>query len=271
MTPEVKAVEDLNLDRYSKAEWHAIRRLALTLAYGMLSSGAETYRIEETAQRILEAYGAVQVDVFAIANFLSISFETPSGREYYAQKRVHTRADNLNHVARLNSYTRQICATTPDANQALLEVREILNERRAEGLLAQVLITGYVGFGFALMLGAGIKGAIFAFFVDMILRLIIFPLQKWQANRLFINMIGGFIVTLLAGTAPYFGLGDSRSIITAASFMYLFPGISLMNSIRDIISNDLVAGLSKLLETLLAALSIAIGSGLVLGLEHLLA
>ncbi len=253
----------------TREKWEAIRRLALGLSHGMLSAGAETYRIEETAERVLRAYGAENIDIFAIANYLSISFESPEGEEFFAQRRVPSRSDNLDHIIKLNDLTRRICKTTPEPGQALSEVREIMSSRASEKLYTQVLITGYVGFGFALMIGAGLWGALYAFVIDVILKLCIFPLQKLQVNRLFVNIIGGFIVTILTAFTGYFGLGHLRTVITAGSFMYLFPGISLMNSIRDLISNDTIAGLSKLLETLLAALSIAIGSGLALGVERL--
>ncbi len=254
----------------SKAEWDEIRKLALALAHGMLKSGAETYRIEETAHRVLEAYGASDINVFAISNFLSVSFETPEGDEYYGQKRVQSRDDNLWRIALLNDYTRKVCAQTPSPEGAVARVDEIMGTTNNKGFWTQILITAYVGFGFALMLGCSIFGAIFAFFLDAIMRLVIFPLQKLAVNKMFVNIVGGFVVTILAVFTANFGLSHERSMIVAASFMYLFPGISLMNSIRDIISNDLVAGLSKLLETLLAALSIAIGAGVALGFEHLL-
>lgn len=254
---------------YSRADWEAIRRLALILAHGMLSSGSETYRIEETAQHVLAAYGAVNIDVFAIANYLALSFENNAGEEYFAQKRVLKRSDNLDRIIKLNAYTREVCQTTPDPHEAIIKVQEIMAEEREEGFIQQVLITGFVGFSFALMLRAGIYGAIFAFFLDVLLKICIWPLEKLQVNKLFINIFGGFLITLLASTCAYFGLGSLRTVITAGSFMYLFPGLSLMNSIRDLISNDTVAGLSKLFETLLAALSIAIGSGLALTFERL--
>ncbi len=253
----------------SKAEWDSIRKLALALAHGMLKSGAETYRIEETAYRVLEAYGATDINVFAISNFLSVSFETPEGDEFYGQKRVQSRDDNLWRIALLNDYTRRVCSKTPNPEGAAAKVDEIMRTVNHQGFWTQILITAYVGFGFALMLGTSIYGAIYAFFLDAIMRFIIFPLQKLAVNKMFVNIVGGFVVTILAIFTHNFGLNHERSLIVAASFMYLFPGISLMNSIRDIISNDLVAGLSKLLETLLAALSIAIGAGVALGFEHL--
>ena len=45
--------------------------------------------------------------------------------------------------------------------------------------------------------------------------------------------------------------------------MLLIPGLVLTNSIRDIISEDIIAGLLRLCEAILTALSIAIGFGLV--------
>jgi uncharacterized membrane protein YjjP (DUF1212 family) len=44
--------------------------------------------------------------------------------------------------------------------------------------------------------------------------------------------------------------------------MLLIPGITMVNAIRDTISGDLVAGISRTVEALIVALAIAIGTGL---------
>ena len=46
--------------------------------------------------------------------------------------------------------------------------------------------------------------------------------------------------------------------------MNLVPGLALTNVMRDIIAGDLVAGLTKLVEALLTATGIALGTGVAL-------
>ena len=47
-----------------------------------------------------------------------------------------------------------------------------------------------------------------------------------------------------------------------AGALYLFPGIMLVNSIRDLIASDYLAGLIKMIETRSGATALAAGSGI---------
>ena len=51
---------------------------ATTLGYRLAMSGAETFRVEETIQRVLRAYG-YQAEAFAIPNCLIVSIITQTG------------------------------------------------------------------------------------------------------------------------------------------------------------------------------------------------
>ena len=48
--------------------------------------------------------------------------------------------------------------------------------------------------------------------------------------------------------------------------MLLVPGLAITNAIRDTISGDLLAGISRAVEAFLIAVAIAVGSGIVLRL-----
>lgn len=240
-------------------------KLVITLGHYLQKCAAETYRVEESCSYLLNAYGCTDVEVFAVANYISLAFTGPSGKEFSAQKRLHLRSDNLRKIDLLNAKTRQICEQKPSPEQALKEI-EAINALPSYSFPAQVLICGLVGFGFTFLLKGSLAACAYAFGIDVVLRLLLELFYKEQTNRIFVNIIGGMIVTFLAWPCRYLGLADEMNFIVAGSFMYLFPGIALMNSIRDIIASDYLAGLTKLLETILVAMSIAIGSGLALSL-----
>ena len=48
--------------------------------------------------------------------------------------------------------------------------------------------------------------------------------------------------------------------------MLLVPGMIITNAIRDTISGDLVSGLTKAAEAILIAVSIAVGTGMVMNI-----
>ena len=52
--------------------------------------------------------------------------------------------------------------------------------------------------------------------------------------------------------------------------MLFVPGVALTNSIRDFLSGDMLSGVSRLVEALLTAVSLAAGAGVVLKLWDLM-
>ena len=70
---------------------------ATDLGYELAMSGAETYRVEESINRVLASYG-VESEVFAIPNCLTVSIETPDGRPMTRMRRIGFHGNDLNRV-----------------------------------------------------------------------------------------------------------------------------------------------------------------------------
>ena len=51
--------------------------------------------------------------------------------------------------------------------------------------------------------------------------------------------------------------------VIISTIMLLVPGLAFTNAIRDTVSGDLLSGLSRIVEALLTAVALAVGSGLV--------
>ena len=62
------------------------------------------------------------------------------------------------------------------------------------------------------------------------------------------------------------GLGHNPDFITIGALMILVPGIAFTNAMRDIMAGDLTSGVNKVVEALLIATAIALGTGFVLSL-----
>ncbi len=246
-----------------------VLQLASTLAYGFVYCGSETYRSEDSTERILKAYGCEDVEILVLANYFTITF-TKDGETYHTQKRIYSSSNNMRKLDLLNTKTREIVGAKPDPVQMREEVRQIITNHLH--IFPQTLvITGFIGLTFTLLLGGSVTAALYAFVVDFITRIILEPFYKLDTNRLFVNMFGGLLVVLLAFPCNFIGMGHEQAMIVSGSFMFLFPGVSLVNSIRDIIASDYIAGFTKLLETILVALGIALGSGLGLSIiRHLI-
>lgn len=249
----------MNQDRELNCK--SVLETAVTLGYSLLKCGAETYRVEDSCHRVLEAYGCQEIEIFAVANYIAVSFRSPQGKLFYGQRRVHTRSNNLTQLDLLNQETRKITQFGEDPEVAQEKIIEIMKPMTVP-LWKQCFITGLVGISFTMMLGGSLRAGLVAFLVNVCLRLILNPLIRLETNQIFINILGGITVTLLAWPCHLIGLGKEYNLIVSGAFMYLFPGIALMNSVRDIVASDYIAGITRLMETVLVALSIAIGSSI---------
>ena len=59
--------------------YEELLEFAVSLANKLQACGAETYRVEETINRIIEAYGVERVDAFVIPSSIMASLETDEG------------------------------------------------------------------------------------------------------------------------------------------------------------------------------------------------
>ncbi|HHV41347.1 MAG TPA: threonine/serine exporter family protein [Clostridiaceae bacterium] len=240
-----------------------IVQLAALIGTGLMTNGAETYRVEDSMQSIMESYDDILTNpqVFGITHYITISAQNRSGDTIVVTENVRGVITNFNRVDLLNNLTRRICREKPDPALALADAKAILAFPR----YSQLINTGGValtGFSFTLLSGSTLIPAIWAAVVSALLTFMVSPLRRLGSNRIFINIIRGALVYAMISPVLFTQYSSQVHLMTAGAFMYLFPGIILVNSIRDLIASDYLAGLIKLIETILAATALAIGSGI---------
>ena len=82
--------------------------VATDLGYELAMCGAETYRVEESINRIMESYG-IQAEVFSIPNCLIVSMETSDGKPLTRMRRIGHHGNDLDGVERFSGLSRAIC------------------------------------------------------------------------------------------------------------------------------------------------------------------
>lgn len=97
---------------------------AVAVAVRLQSCGAETYRVEETVVRIIEAYGIDKSDVFVIPGSIFAGLEDENGQVYSKIRRVKNIDTLLDGVEMYSAFCRRICAETPPVRQARQLLRE---------------------------------------------------------------------------------------------------------------------------------------------------
>lgn len=234
--------------------------IATEVGYLLLASGAEIYRVEESVERILLAYGVEEADAFAIPSSLIVTVRR-EGMTHTQLRRVHDRGLDLSRVQRYNDLCRRICRDTPGL-PAVLQELEAIKATPRRGLPMQVLATALSSGAFAPFFGGSLPDALCAALIGAALRLLLWQMDRFRANSFFINIIASGFSAAMAVLAVRAGLGRQVDKIVIAAFMNLVPGVAMTNAIRDIIAGDLVAGLTKLTEALLTAIAMALGAGI---------
>lgn len=242
-----------------------LAELAVTAGYCLLENGAETYRVEESAVRIITAYGVADCDVFAVPSCIIVTLtalgENGEIQSFTRMKRIKERGTNLDRVSKINDICRNICKNTPACKSACRELCSMA-QSPVYPFAVQVAATAAISFAFTLFFGGDLGGACWAVLCGVVLRLAMHGMERFDVNNFFANIGGSAIVAAAAFLGVALGISEGFDKIIIGTLMNLVPGVALTNSMRDIIAGDLLSGMTKLLEALMTAAAIALGSGI---------
>ena len=96
-----------SVSQYGYAD--AVLCTALDVGEGLLRSGAEITRVEDTITRICKHYGAVHVEVFSITTLIIASIRMDDGGQSSQNRHVPTSSNNLHRLQTYNAISREIC------------------------------------------------------------------------------------------------------------------------------------------------------------------
>lgn len=247
----------------STAEYQKLLNIAIDLGHFLLESGAEIYRVEESIQRVLYAYGIKHVDVFAIPSNITVTITMADDTCFTRLRRIYSRGTNYQMVEDLNSLSRYICEQRPPVEEIRLKLKEI-HHKPVYPNWAMILAFAGISFAFALFFGGNLRDAMVALFAGALIRVVIGEMEHLHTNGFFINLINSLLVTLIALLTVRHHLADHSNYIIIGTLMTLVPGVAITNSMRDVIAGDLMAGMVRGLEALLVALALALGTGVAL-------
>lgn len=231
---------------------------ALDIGEQMLISGAEVSRVELAISMICKAYGCRRADVFIITSSMILTVEDSQGNHATQTRRIIGTATDLTKLHKLNALSRRICAETPCYGDVQGQLKAICDEK-PYSLWLQVLGSGLIAFAFTVFFGGSWFDGGVAAILGMALRVLTRLLQKAAANQIIVNVIASFALSVGAIGLVRLGLGQDANKILIGNIMLLIPGIALTNSLRDLISGDIITGLLRFLDAVLVAAAIAAG------------
>jgi uncharacterized membrane protein YjjP (DUF1212 family) len=230
------------------------------LCHRLAMCGAETFRVEETANRIMAAYN-IQAEIFAIPNCITISIETPEGKPMTRMRRVGLHGTDLDSVERYNLLSRKICAQKPEPKEALIWLKETTASLHTYSTALYLLGNFIGGAGWGIFFGGGIAEGLLAGLCGLLIGLISRFTTALKVNDFFATIFSAFAMSLLAYGAASLGFVGSADTAIIGALMILVPGLLFTNAMRDIIYGDTNSGTNRIVQVILIAVAIALGTG----------
>ena len=254
-----KPVEILNRQTRVSMDYNTIMDLAADLGYELSISGAETFRVEDSMSRVLQSYG-IESEVFAIPNYLIVSILTETGKPITRMRRIGYHGNNLDAVEKLNAQSRRICSQHPEPEQAmaLLDgVRRSIPHYR----LPMYLSGNFLGAaGFALLFGCGFLDMLLSGVCGILGGIINRFMDKMKVNPFFVTILSAFVMALTAYGLNVNGAVENVDGVVIGALMILVPGLLFTNAMRDIIYGDTNSGITRIVQVLLIAMGMALGT-----------
>ena len=211
--------------------------LAGLAAQIILENGAETYRVEDTVQRLCRSYGFEDTEVLALSTGVVVSITVPGHNEAVI-RRVSKRQMDLWRVNAVNALSRQVAQKGVPLAEARAQM-EAIARRQA--------------MGDQWMIPAAAQAVAYAF-------------RRAEISLVLSSLTGGLVCSAVTMLAFYlFGLSPaSVETILSGAIMPLISGLMMTNAVRDALRGDLLSAMARGMEALLVAVMVALGISLLL-------
>lgn len=240
-------------------DYSLLTDLTVRIGYELAVGGAETFRIEDTMRRIMEAYG-VECQTFAIPNCVMVSLEDADGKPLMIMKRVGFHGNDLERVEQLNALSRRICAQTPEMAAAREWLDETLHACRVYSTPVYYLGNLLSAAGFCTVFGGTARDSVWAGVMGLIIGFVSRRMDRMEVNPFFSAIVSAFSMAVPAYLMAGAGRLDYVNSAIIGALMILVPGLLITNSMRDVIYGDTNSGINRIVQVLLSALAIAMGT-----------
>lgn len=252
-----------------RMDYYKIMDLAADLGYELSMSGAETFRIEDTMSRIFASYG-IEAEVFAIPNYLIVSIIGENGKPMTRMRRIGYHGNNLDAVEKLNALSRAICSRHPEPAAAMQWLDSVRKAVVSYGTGVNLLGDFLGAAGFAVLFGCGWLDMLVSGFCGFLGGLVIRFMNSMKVNSFFATISSAFVMALAAYGLNIFGVAGNVDGVVIGGLMILVPGLLFTNAMRDIIYGDTNSGIYRLVQVILIAFAMALGTGAALNAAKLL-
>ncbi len=228
----------------------------------MLSSGAETYRVEDTMCHILRTSECAKIEAFALMTGIVTTIDDEClTQPMTVVKTINDRSTNMNNIIKVNEISRAYCSGRITLEEAYRQLEHVQEKQYSSTILN--VATALIGTGFAMMLGGTIQDVLAATIVGLCLACCMMLGKKIRMNGIISDIFSCMVMTLCTMGLMNSGMpAINMDIVIVSAIMPIVPGVAITNAIRDTLQGDYLSGCARILEAFLKAASIALGVGL---------
>lgn len=226
----------------------------------MLTSGAETYRVEDTIRRILKTSGFERCDVFAIPTGIMVTLADPKRETISITRRIGEKRTDLGNIYKVNEISRWYCNGDINLSQAFYDLKHLSEIQYNNYLLTICMIVATAGF--TLLLGGGWIECMMAAFNGIYIVISKSMNNKIKINTFVLNMVTVICIAFTSMMVQQKLFQKiNLEILIAGSCIPLLPGVAITNAIRDTLQGDYTSGTSRAIEAFVIAISVGVGIG----------
>lgn len=245
-----------------QSEYHQLLEVAVQAGRLMLSNGAETYRVEDTMNRILATGRMKTADTFVMATGVIATISDPAIQTLTMVRRVRSRSTNLNRVTKVNEVSREYCCGRISLQEAGRRLDEIEREVLYSSGMFVLGVVGTTAF-FAPIFGGNIWDLLVSALIGAVLSGVLWLCRRKKIHAFLENLLSSAVVALAAvlllEVLPW---NLHQDVIIISCIMPMVPGVAITNAIRDTFHGDYTSGMARILEAVMTAVAIAVGAGL---------
>ena len=242
-----------------------VLKISLTCGKLLLTSGAETYRVEDTMTRIC-ALRDMQIAAVSTPSWIMVGDETVDGTSMVS--RVTRRGTDLTLISEVNNISYHM----PTWDHSFAETMAMLDELRARPsptALYSMVWSGFAGGFFAGVIGGNFWDFVAAFLGSFLSMAFICLVRPFRPSSFWETTMAGVIICFVTYMCHLFIPGVTMEFAIGGGIMPYLPGMAFTNGIRDFMAGDLMSGTSRAGEAIFLVGGIAIGIAAFLGIVYL--
>lgn len=244
-----------------------IMEVSLLAGKIMLQSGGETYRVEDTMNRIARSCALSEAHSYVTPTgiFLSIQGEERD-KEQTKFLRIHQRQIDLNKIVQVNDISRKISSGELTIGKAYPLLLEVESSRSLYPAWLQIISAALASGFFSLMFGGTWNDFLPALLTGGLGFFLYLRANRWVDVKFFSEIFAAFTIGAMTYLFFYLGMKIHIDKVIIGSVMPLVPGVLITNAVRDLMAGDLVSGLARGAEAFFTAFAIGAGVAVTLAL-----